>query len=169
SQRGLQIDPGQGSIYSIPLMSTSANADFVQELAPIPVEQNTSNSLVLSLKKIASISTYTRELLDHSTPTIEAVVGSAMSSAISLTIDSKAFDATAGDDIRPAGLLHGIGATSASSNTDLNEAMHEDLAALIAAVAGVAGPNPIVFICAPAQGRRVKMRMLGKDPGFDIL
>ena len=43
-----------------------------------------------------------------------------------LALDAALFDAVAGDDVRPAGLRHGIAALSASTNANLDEAMVEE-------------------------------------------
>jgi hypothetical protein len=169
---GLGLPASGGGVFQIPAVTASAGkADFVAEGGPIPVEQfDTSNSLFLNLKKIASISTFTRESLEHTTPLVEALVGNALRESMALSLDAKMLDANPGSDSRPPGLLNGISAGSESSNPDLIEALHEDLGTLIGTVGGVAGGNQICLVCAPVQGRRLKLRMANRgDLGFDVL
>ena len=47
--------------------------------------------------------------------------------------------------------------------------MLEDLDTIISAVAAVAADTPIIVIADPARARRMKLRMLGRDLGFEIL
>jgi hypothetical protein len=170
--RGISLDASVGAIFTIPTISASANsADFVAELSPIPVEQFALSDLILSLKKLASIASFTREAVSHTVPNLELIVGAALRESVAMSFDSKLFDATAGSDARPPGLRNGISAVAAASaDPDANVAMFADLSAIIGAVAAVAGANPILIVAGPAQSRRLKMRiMAGRgDLGFEV-
>jgi hypothetical protein len=169
---GLSLPASDGAIFQVPAIAASpGKADFIIEGGDIPVEQfDVSNNLVLNLRKLASISAFTRESMEHSIPAVELLVGNALRASMSASLDAKLLDANAADSARPAGLLHGISAGSESANSNLVEAMEEDLSTVIGGVAPVAGANPIVLVLAPPQGRRLKLRMAGRgDLGFDVL
>jgi hypothetical protein len=121
------------------------------------------------LKKLASIASFTREAVSHTVPNLELIVGAALRESVSLSFDSKLFDATAGSGTRPAGLRNGISAVAvASADADATINMYADLSAVIGGVASVAGASPILIVAGPAQARRLKMRILGRDPGFEV-
>jgi Phage capsid family len=168
---GLQLPASGGLNFGIPHVVTTASANFVAENAPIPVKAFTTAAINLELKKLAGISTYTRELFNHSIPAITAIVRDGINTSMALTIDGAMFSADAGDSTtKPPGLLHGISAGSESDNTDLQAAMFEDLATLISGVSGVAGSSQIVIVAGSAQGRRLKLHLVGHDdPGFTVL
>jgi hypothetical protein len=168
--RGVALDATLGHTFTIPNFNPSASgADFIAELSPIPVEQAPSTVLILTLKKIAAISPFTREALTHTIPNLEIITRASLFGSVATVLDSRLFDATAGDTTRPAGIRNGIGAAAAASaDADANVNMFADLSAVIGAVAAVAGNNPILIVCGPAQSRRLKMRMAGRDPGFEV-
>jgi Phage capsid family len=158
-QRGTQLRfDGSGAILVPGVVSSADKAAFVTEGAPIPVEQLALSGPTLSPRKLASIATFTGQLADHSTPTIEAVVRQSLTEAVGLAFDAILFDATTGDATRPAGLRAGISATTASAATPNEAAMIADLSTLAGAVAGVAGSAPIVFVASPRQAHAVRMR-----------
>jgi len=167
---GLQLRADVGYQFMFPIISANANyAGFFAEEIPIAVEQLTTNGLILSLRKFGTIVAVTRETFSYTFPTIEALVGAVLRESVSLSLDAALFSATAGSATQPPGLLVGIGASSASSETDKTVAMHADLATLISGVAAVAGSAEILVVAAPAQGRRLKLKMVGAaDPGFSL-
>jgi len=130
-------------------------AGFVQEAAPIPVRMfSVGAGVTLLPRTLATISVFTRDIFEHSTPSIEALVRATVTEDIGLAADTYAFDATAGDAIRPAGLLAGISATSPATASDW--AMVGDVQTLAAAVAPVAGNAPIYFVASPKQAARMR-------------
>jgi hypothetical protein len=168
--RGLSVPADTGYQFLFPAISANANyAGFFAEEIPIAVEQLTTNGLVLSLRKFGSIIAVSREVFQYSIPAIERIVRTVLNESVSLSLDAAMFSATAGDASRPPGLLLGVGASSASSETDKSTAMHADIATLVSGVAAVAGPGPILIVAAPAQGRRLKTRLAAvADPGFEL-
>jgi hypothetical protein len=96
----------------------------------------------------------------------EALVTDALTRATSLAIDAALLDDVAGDDVRPAGLRHGIAASTASVTTDPGEAMIEDLSALAAAVSVIGGP--ITFVTAPERAIAISLRAPRELP-FPVL
>ena len=151
----LSLD-GYGSI-SVPGFATAAsNAGFVQEGNPIPVKQLVSSAASLLPYKLASICALTQEMIDSSNA--EALIGDALMRSAGATLDSVLFDANAATAARPAGLRNGIAAQTASNATDTFEAVYEDIAILINAVAAVGGAGPYIIIGAPGRVIGVQAR-----------
>ena len=75
----------------------------------------------------------------------EAFVSAAMRENIAAGLDTLAFDATAADTARPAGLRAGVGGLTATSGGGL-AALVGDLAQLANAVSAVGGAN-VVYVC----------------------
>jgi hypothetical protein len=169
--RGLQLNFGPSANVIIPGLVTSAsNTSFVAQGAPIPVRQMTASTpAVLTPHKFATMIPFTREIVSYSTPSIKALVQAALIESVGLATDVAALSTAAGSDIVVAGLRNGISAGTQSANANLYEAMLEDLGTVTAAVAAVAGNNPIAVIVSPARAIRLKLRLLNAgDVGFEI-
>jgi hypothetical protein len=82
---------------------------FIAEGAPL-VRQAAFTPITIGLKKMAVISSYTREVAEHSNPQIEGILRSTPRST-SIAIDTILLDAAA-SAIRPAGLRNGVPATA---------------------------------------------------------
>jgi hypothetical protein len=142
---------GTGVIMVPSLLSAATNTSFVVEGAPIPVRKFAISGTTLTPKKMACISTYTRETLNHSLPNVELLVRQELVASVALTLDSVLFDTSAGDASRLPDLRYNIAALSQSASADHAMACRDDLHALLAAVSAIAGANEKVFIAAPAQ------------------
>src|SRR5262249_46659710 len=118
-------------------------------------------SLTLTPKTFGTLAAFTRETFEHSLPTIESTVRVVLTESVGHALDTAMFSNTAADATRPAGLLLGIGATSAATAADL--AMLSDLETLAAAVAPVAANSPILFVASPKQARRMQYSAQLKD------
>jgi len=145
---------GHGSISAPGFVADVTNAGWVAEGNPIPVRQLTSTAALLSPRKLAAIGVISRELAESSNA--EAAIGEVLIRAAGRALDEVLFDSNAGDAARPAGLRFGVSASSASTSTDLFEAVFEDVAILINAVSTVGGDGPYVLIGSP--GRVLNMR-----------
>ena len=169
--RGLALTFGPTSGISVPGISASASgAGFVKQGDPIPLREQSLDGALLSPRKLAGICVFTRETFEHTTPTIESVVGTVMRENVGLALDALLFDATAGSDTRPAGILYGVSANSPSAETDLREAMLEDIEGLLLDVAPVAGNNPIAIVASPVRASKMRLRLAyAGDPGFEII
>jgi len=99
----LQFD-GDAAIKVPGLLSAATDTGFVGEGLPIPVRKFSFDGPTLVPKKFATITTFTRELFQHSTPTAEAIVRATLTQSVSLAQDMAMLDATAGSASRPAGL-----------------------------------------------------------------
>jgi hypothetical protein len=156
---GLSFD-GSAAI-NLPTVTTPM-ADFVGEGAPIPVVQGVASvQAVLAAYKFAVITVLSRETIESGNG--EALTREALLASTGPALDRRLFDAAAAvANLRPAGLLHNITpltpAASASGKTD---AMQDDLQALLASVAVVAGNSPVVLIASPAQAVAISLRTVG--------
>jgi hypothetical protein len=138
----------------VPSMAASASdVGFVAEGGGtmLPVIGGTVSAATLEPRTLGCLIVLSREALVHSLPNAEQVIRARLAAGLALSIDSKMFDAVAGDTVRPPGLLNGVSATVASTETIKGEAMRADVAALVGAVSVVANGAPIVLIAAPKQ------------------
>ena len=164
---GLQFTFGNVAAINVPgIVASADNAGFVQEGAPIPARALEVHPAVLEPRKFASISVFNREIFEHSVPAIELLVRTTMAESIGLALDTALFDATAGDAIRPAGLLNAVSPITASTSATVYEALIEDVSALAAAVASVAANGPIIFVASPEQA--VVMRMWANQLSYSV-
>lgn len=102
---------GFGRAGKVSLPSRAANpsvaGSFVGEGAPIPVRQGGFTSTTLTPKKMAVITTMTREITEHSTPQIEQILRAAIQEDTSIALDVVLMDALAATAVRPAGIRNG--------------------------------------------------------------
>ena len=133
--KGLTLSFGQTGRIVIPTRSRTPSlaGSFVGEGLAIPVRQGMFTSQTLTPKKMAVISTWTREMGDHSIPAIEGLIREAIQQDTSVAIDTVLIDANPATTIRPAGLLNGVAATTATAGGGI-AAFIGDLTALIGAV-----------------------------------
>ena len=128
----MALDFGNSSSIKIPRRDLSGShgtdlaGSFVGELGVIPVKKLGLTSQTLTRNKMAVISTMSSEIMEQSTPSIEAIIRKAMIDDTAQALDNALLDtAAAAAGIRPAGLLNSVtgtasgGATSANIITDL--------------------------------------------------
>jgi HK97 family phage prohead protease/HK97 family phage major capsid protein len=108
--KGLTLSFGQTGRIIIPTRARTPSlaGSFVGEGMAIPVRQGMFTSQTLTPKKMAVISTWTREIGDHSIPAIEGLIREAIQQDTSVAIDSVLIDTNPATTIRPAGLLNGL-------------------------------------------------------------
>jgi len=101
---------GRNGVISLPARNTATTVAgaFIAQGAPIPVRQGAFTPITLTPKKMGVITTMTREITEHSTPAIEAILRQAMQEDTGVAIDTVLLDATAASVIRPAGLKNGV-------------------------------------------------------------
>jgi HK97 family phage major capsid protein/HK97 family phage prohead protease len=107
---GMALSFGAAGRIIIPTRSRTPSlaGSFVGEGMAIPVRQGLFSSQTLTPKKVAVISTWTREMQDHSIPAIEGLLREAVQMDTSIAIDTVLIDTNAATTIRPAGLLNGL-------------------------------------------------------------
>lgn len=122
---------------SIIIPGTASGRDvaggFVAEGAPIPVKQGAFTSNTLTPKKMAVITTFTKEILRKSTPSIEALLRNAIVKDTVKAIDTAFVDATAGSTLRPAGMQN----ATATGAANIVASSGSTVAAILADVLGV--------------------------------
>jgi HK97 family phage major capsid protein/HK97 family phage prohead protease len=123
---------------SIPVESATPTVagSFVAEGAPIPVRQEAFTPITIGLKKMAVISSYTRELFEHSQPNIDTQLRDRMGRDTSVAVDTILLDNNPATSVRPAGLRNGVSGltpTAGGGFTALVGDMKQLLNVLIAA------------------------------------
>jgi HK97 family phage prohead protease len=115
--KGGKFSFGTAGIVSMPTRASTPTiaGAFVAQGAPIPVKQGAFSAITFTPKKMAVISTFTREIAEHSTPAIEGLIRQAIVEDTAVAIDSVLLDATAATTTRPAGLKAGVSATTATA------------------------------------------------------
>ena len=147
---------GEAGLIHVPTLRPPV-AGFVAEGQPIPVAKGLTSGVILEPKKIAVITTLTREIMATSPLNVETMIGAALREAAAVALDLAMFSAAAAvPDVSPPGLLNGIAALTASTATPASEAMVDDLATLAGSILRVGGP--LVFIAAPEQAIAVGLR-----------
>jgi HK97 family phage major capsid protein len=133
--KGLALSFGSAGRIIIPTRSRTPTlaGSFVGEGLAIPVRQGAFTTQTLTPKKLAVISTWTREMGDHSTPAIEGLIREAIQQDTSVAIDTVLIDANAATAIRPAGLLNGVTVTTATAGGGI-AALIGDITALLGAL-----------------------------------
>jgi HK97 family phage prohead protease/HK97 family phage major capsid protein len=133
--KGLTLSFGASAKIVIPTRSRTPSlaGSFVGEGLPIPVRQGAFTSQSLTPKKMAVISTWTREMGDHSIPAIEGLIREAIQMDTSVAIDSVLIDANPATVVRPAGLLNGVSVTTATTGGGI-AALVGDITGLINAI-----------------------------------
>lgn len=158
---GLSFDSA-GTAYMPQLTAGGANGSFFAEGAPIRVGRITVSAPTFTSRKMGVIIPFSREAAKRSTPALESVLRRAIVDDTAKVIDTVLLDATAGDTIRPAGLLNGVAATASGYGGGDHVAVKEDFKALLAPfIAGNAVDN-LTVIMNPAQGLSISM-MDGPD------
>ena len=88
--------------------SPTIAGSFVGEGAPIPVRQGAFTAVQLIPKKVAVITTFSREISEHSDPAIEGILRDAITTDTAVAVDSVLMDNNPATAIRPAGLRNGV-------------------------------------------------------------
>ncbi len=158
--RGLRLTFGRNGAIAIPSRSATPTiaGSFVAEGAPIPVRQGAFQSLTLTPKKMAVISTFTREIAEHSIPAIEGLIRDAIQEDTSVAIDTVLLDAGAATAVRPAGLRNGVTGLTPTAGGGIT-ALVADAKALVGALitATMGNVRAPVWIMNPAQALSISL------------
>lgn len=151
----LQFGPGRGQI-KVPARaaSPSISGSFVAEGSPIPVRRIGLTSATLSPHKMGVISYFTREVAKYSTPQIENLLRQEIRGDTADTIDTLLIDTTAGSTTRPAGLLNGISALTASTAGGW-QAIMEDIDTLAAPFDTAKAGRSLVLLMNRREARKL--------------
>jgi HK97 family phage major capsid protein len=156
SSRGFRATLGRFAVLSMPTRSVSASVagSFVAEGAPIPVRQAAFVPVTIGLKKMAVISSYTREIAEHSNPQIEGILRSLIAEDTSIAIDTILVDANAATAIRPAGLRNGVAGLTPTAGGGFT-ALVGDIKQMVAVLASANSLRTPVWIMNPAQANSI--------------
>jgi hypothetical protein len=155
----LTFPAGVAALPILPLASNPTNLSWLGEGNAISVRQyDTTVSGSLSRYKLPVISIFTRETFRHTMPNIEDVVRTILMESIGPALDASLLDQVVSDGLtRPAGLRYNVAALTPSASTTRTEAMQEDVATLVGAVAPIAGNSLTLIIAAPKQAAALKL------------
>jgi len=114
--KGATFTFGRNGIVSLPTRDATPTiaGSFVLQGSAIPVRQGSFSAITMTPKKMAVISTFTREISEHSTPAIEALIRQAIIDDTATAIDTVLLDAVAASATRPAGILNGVAGLTAT-------------------------------------------------------
>jgi hypothetical protein len=118
SAAGLSLTFGANGRIVIPTrnLTPSVAGSFVAEGAPIPVRQGQFASQTLTPKKMAVITSWTKEMGDYSIPAIEGLLRQAVVEDTAIALDTVLLDNNVATAVRPPGLRsYGAGLTAAST------------------------------------------------------
>jgi Phage capsid family len=154
------MDSRNAAATSVPVTSVPEFIAYAKarEGDPIPNRALSFSGPRLEPRKFATEATFTREVFEHSTPTIESIVRATLTESVGLALDQAMFSSAAGDSTKPPGLLQGIAASTPSANSDHDQACTEDLVKLAASVRTVAANAEIIFIASANQFERLQQR-----------
>jgi HK97 family phage prohead protease len=119
--KGTSLSFGQAGKILLPQRSRTPTiaGSFVGEGMAIPVRQGAFTSQTFVPKKMAVITTWTREMGDHSIPAIEGVLRLAIQEDTAISLDSVLLDANPATAIRPAGILNTVANLTATAGGGL--------------------------------------------------
>jgi HK97 family phage prohead protease len=158
--RGGKFTFGTAGIVSMPTRASTPTiaGSFVAQGAPIPVRQGAFSAITFTPKKMACISTFTREIAEHSTPAIEGLIRQAIVEDTAVAIDSVLLDAVAATTTRPAGLKAGVSATTATAGGGIAAVIGDIRALTSALITGTNGNlRSPVWIMNPADALAISL------------
>jgi HK97 family phage major capsid protein len=154
SAKGGRFGFGRNGTISLPTRDATPTVagSFVAEGGAIPVRRAGFSAITLTPKKMAVITTMTREITERSTPQIEQLLRQAIQEDTAVSIDSVLLDATAASATRPAGLRNGITSAAGTAGGDL-AAVVADLKGMLGTIVTNTNGNirNLVFLMNPAQ------------------
>jgi HK97 family phage major capsid protein len=154
SAKGLALTFGRAGRIVIPTRNATPSiaGSFVGEGAAIPVRQAGFGTQSLVPKKLAVITTWTREMDEHSIPAVEGLLREAIQQDTATAIDAVLMDANPATAIRPAGLRNGVSGLTPTAGGGFN-ALVGDIKALSGALLTATAGNirSGVFLMNPQQ------------------
>jgi hypothetical protein len=158
--RGIRLDFADYASITMPTLALpSPGVGFVGEGAPIPVTTATSSAgVTLSPHKFAALSSLTREMMESSNA--EVMIRAVLVESSALALDAALFSANAGASDRPPGLLYNVTPLpAAAAGGEKAQIIVDDLQAIAAAVAPVAGNSEIVLVASSDAAVALRLRL----------
>jgi HK97 family phage prohead protease len=158
ASRGMQITLGRNASISMPTRQATPTVagSFVAEGAPIPVRQAAFTAINIGLKKMAVITSYTREIAEHSTPEIETILRQLIMDDTGVAVDTVFIDATSSTAVRPAGIRAGVAGQTPTTGGGFN-ALVGDIKLLVGILAGMNALSNPVWIMNPVQSISISL------------
>jgi HK97 family phage major capsid protein/HK97 family phage prohead protease len=158
SAYGARYTLGRFGLINIPIELTTPTiaGSFVAEGAPIPVRQGAFSTTQIGLKKMAVITSYTRELFEHSTPNIDTQLRDMIGRHTSVAIDTVLLDTNPATTIRPAGLRNGVSGLTPTAGGGFN-ALVADLKALLGVLVAANSVRSPVWLMNPQQALSISL------------
>jgi hypothetical protein len=160
----LRVNLDRAYQVAVPRGVSDTLPPFVGEGKPAPaIRCAITDSKVGPVRKILVTSAVTAELESAAAETASDVIGHVIAAEVTRRLDGTVFDDVAADDVRPAGLLHGLSSLTPSTGTGL-EAVSEDIGNLAGAIgdAGVATDGMIIV-----ANSRQAARLTVLSPNYD--
>lgn len=177
SAKGMSLSFGQAGRIIIPTRNATPTlaGSFVGEGQAIPVRQGAFSSQTVVPKKVAVITTWSKEIDEYSVPAIEGVLRDALQLDTAVAVDTILVDANPATVIRPAGLLNGLVSQTPTAlgtgNQPVLTAIVGDLNVLIGALAASTKGNirSPVWLMNPQEvlGASLALSALGAFPFRD--
>ncbi len=153
---GVSFDSA-GTAYIPQRTGSGANGSFFAEGSPIRVGRVTVAAPTFTSRKMGVIIPFSREAAKRSTPSLEGVVRQAIIDDTAAVLDSVLLDATAGDTIRPAGLLNGVAKLGDGYGGGDHLAVKEDFKTLLAPFIAANAVDGLTVIMNPGQGLSISL------------
>ena len=160
---------GNAATLALPRLVNVPQADWIREGAPISVVPGATSAVTMTPNKIATIVVLSNEMMRSSSA--EAMVRDGLMNNVGPALDRGLFGAAPGvPGLRPPGLLNGVAALPASTETNKSEAMVSDIETLVAALGAYGGNGNIALIAPSKNAVRMMMRgFLGQRAPFPLL
>ncbi len=140
---------------------------FIGEAQPAPVAQLHFDGTPLGpVRKMLLLTGLSGELESASPQAASVIIGRALNQSASLSLDAAAFASTAGDAVKPPGLLYGATPITATTGGGA-AAMVTDLGALAGALAAAGFGDEMVLVMNAAQV--VRLRLLASPTFTNVL
>lgn len=157
-ERGLGVSfDSAGTAYLPQRTGSGANGSFFAEGSPIRVGRITVAAPTFTSRKMGVIIPFSREAAKRSTPSLEGVIRQAIIDDTAAVLDSVLLDATAGDSVRPAGLLNGVAKLGNGYGGADHTAVKEDFKTLLDPFIAANAVDGLTVIMNPAQGLSISM------------
>lgn len=160
--KGIRFSFGRNGLIKIPRRNKikrapgDLRAAWVGEGAPIPVRRGSIGMASFTPKKVGVISTWSREIANHSTPQIETIIREGIVEDTADTLDETLLGAQAGTAAMPAGLLFGVTPIPASTAGGI-EAVQADVAAAVIPFVQGNAVDRLVWLINPVNLTRLSM------------
>ena len=121
-----------------------------------PVAMGVSARLILSVRKLAGIVAFSRELFEYSHA--EDMVRQILLENTAPALDLVMFSQNAGTATQPPGLFNNVTPIAPAANSFRLDNLVEDVGNLVSAVAQFAGTGNVAIVAAPAQWASLRLR-----------